>query len=271
MAAPMRLRDAMRLALPWWLSERRQQNKTVGYRFLWALVAVLDVLLEGVLQGLYAAWPGAGTPTALPYIGRSRGVLRGMDDTNDDYAAKLRGWLERAEQLGTMFAIARELHEYLPGRPRVRVINRHQHWLTINTDGTLEKFVATWDWDSVSNPERVNWWSELWVIIYTDKFDHAGAWGDGRSWGTRDSGLGLTVAKANREALANLVADAKSAHSQVRCVIWTTDDTQFDPAVPASCPDGTWGEWSLPRTDPRVPGGRVRTCRYWEPKRASDG
>ncbi len=266
MAAQMRLRDALRLALPWWLSERRQQSKTVGYRFLWALVSVLDLLLEGVLQGLYAAWPGMGTPTALPYIGRARGVVRGMDDTDATYADKLVGWLERAEHIGSMYALAREIQEYLPGRPRVRVINRHQNWLTLDHDGTVTKATAAWDWDSVSNPERALWWSELWVVIYTDAFPHSGAWGDGRVWGGRDSGLGLVIAKENREALDNLVGEAKSAHSRVRCVIWTSDDALFDPAVPASCPDGTWGQWSLPGSDPRVPGGRVRTCRYWEPR-----
>ncbi len=266
MAANVRLRDALKLVLPWWLSDRFESGKTVGYRFLWCLVAVLDVLVDGLLQGMAAAWPGAGTPTALQYIGRARGVLRGMADTNAEYAAKLRGWLDRAEARGSQIAIARELHEYLSSHPRVRVINRHGHWLTMNADGTVEETDAAWDWDSVSNPERAGWWSELWIIVYTGQFPHSGAWGDGRKWGVRDSGLGLVVKKVDREAMSNLVASAKSAHSKVRAVIWTDNDALFNPEDPGSCPDGTWGQWSLPGSSPRVAGGRDRTCRYWEPE-----
>lgn len=266
MGAVLRLRDAFKLISPWWLSDRREQGKTVGYRFLWSVIAPLDALLEGLLQGMRASWPGSGTPTALPYIGRSRGIVRGQDDTDEEYAAKLRGWLDRWERAGSQLALAREFHEYLSDHPRVRVINRAGHWVTMNADGSVEVADATWDWDSVSNPERAGYWSELWIVVYTSQFAPSGTWGDGRVWGGRDSGLGHVVKRVDRTALLNLIGTWKAAHSKVRAVIFTTDDTLFDPEDPDTCPDGTWGQWSLPGSDPRVPGGRVRTtCRYWEP------
>jgi hypothetical protein len=267
MGAPLRLRDALKLISPWWLSDRRESGKTAGYRFNWSVVSALDTQLEGLLQGMYAAWPGAGTPTALPYIGRARGVVRGMADTNEEYAAKLRGWLKRAEALGSQYGIARELQDYVAGHPRVRVVNRHGHWLTLNADGTIERAQAAWDWDSVSNPERAGYWSDQWAIVYTSAWPYSGTWGDGRTWGGRDGSIGHLVGHTDREALHNLLATAKSAHSKIRAVIWTTDPALFDPAVPLSCPDGTWGQWSLPGSSPRVAGGRIRTtCRYWEPE-----
>ncbi len=161
MVAELRIRDALKLVSPWWLSDRLEQGKTVGYRYLWGMVSVLDELLEGQIQALQSPWPGKGTPTALPYIGRSRGILRGQADTYDEYAAKLRGWLDRWLAAGSQLAIAREIHDYLSDHPRVRVINRAGHWVTMNADGTVETSDAGWDWDSVSNPERSGFWSEL--------------------------------------------------------------------------------------------------------------
>ena len=266
MAAPVLVRDSIQAVLTWWLSNRPTSGKTVGYRFLSTLASPLDNLLEQLLQGLYAAWPGAGTPTALGYIGRSRGIERGNGDTNEQYAEKLRGWLDRWETAGTELALAREVHEYLSSRPRVRVINRHGHWLTMNHDGTVEEHDAAWDWDSVSHPERANFWSELWIVIYTSEFPHAGQWGDGRRWGARDGALGHVVPREQRAAIKNLLATWKSAHSKIRCVIWTTDDALFDPENPASCPDGTWGCWGVRRASSRTASRITTTCRYWEPE-----
>lgn len=269
--AVARFRDLFRLATPWWLSDRLTQKKTVGYRYLWSLIAPLDATMDVLLQGIQAAWPGVGTPTALPYIGRSRGVVRGQADTDDEYATKLIGWLERAEQLGSMEALAREIHEYLGNHPRVRVVNRAGRWVTMNADGSFSFAQAAWDWDSVSNPERNDpdapWWSEMWVIIYPTQWALSGAWGDGRHWGARDSGIGHIVSREEVDAVKGLISLAKSAHSLVRAVIWTSDGTLFDPAMPGSLPDGTWGMWGSGGSGSRVASGRnTTTCRYWEPR-----
>jgi hypothetical protein len=264
MTARLRFRDVLERIVPWWLSNR--PGKDVGYRFLWGPVAVLDVLQESLLQGMQASWPGAGTPTALGYIGRSRGVIRGLSDTDEEYEARLRGWLDRAELLGSMEGLALELHEYLLGRPRVRVVNRAGRWVTVDTDGTVTRATAAWDWDSVTNPERAGFWSEEWVIIYPTTYAKSGTWGDGRKYGARDSGLGHVVTRHEREVVRGIISDSKGGHSKVRSVLWTSDAALFDPANPASLPDGTWGEWSMLVGTSRVASGRnTTTCRYWEP------
>ncbi len=265
MVAELRLRDAFKLVSPWWLSDRETAGKTVGYRYLWSIISTLDALLEGELQGMQAAWPGKGTPDALPYIGRGRGILRGQADTDDEYGAKLRGWLDRWLAAGSQLSIARELHEYMSDHPRVRVINRAGHWVTMNTDGSVETADAAWDWDSTSNPERSGYWSELWVIVYTAQFDPAGTYDDGETWGGLDSGLGHTVKHVDRDAMRNLIGTWKAAHSRVRAVIFTTDDAKFDPTDSGTCPDGTWGQWSTGGSGSRVASNRDLTvCRYWE-------
>lgn len=60
-----RFRDTLRKILPWWLSDRREQGKTVGFRYLWAIVAPLDAAMDVLVQGVNAWFPGRGTPTAL--------------------------------------------------------------------------------------------------------------------------------------------------------------------------------------------------------------
>lgn len=267
MAARLRFRDILKRIVPWWLSERRAQKKTVGFRFLWSMVAMFDVLTDVLLHGMKAAWPGAGTSTALPYIGRGRGVLRGQADTNDEFAAKCRAWLERAERWGSMHGIAGELHDWLGNHPRIRVVNRSGRWFTLEADGTITETQAAWDWDSVTNPERAGFWSELWIIVYPTQWALSGTWGDGRLWGGRDSGIGHRVTRPEVDAVKGLIAEAKSAGSRVRAVIWTSDATLFDPAVPLSCPNGTWGTWGMDDgAGSWIASGRnTATCRYWEP------
>ncbi len=264
MTARRRFRDGIRSYIPTWLSDRPSSKKTAGFRLLWSLIAPLDAATEVLLQGLRAAWPGQGTPTALPLIGRSRGILRGRADTDDEYVARLLGWLDRWRIAGSMDAVALAIHEYLANRPRVRVVNRAGHWVTVEADGTITRANAAWNWDGVSHPGRAGYWSEIWIIIYPTDWPLNGTWGDGRRWG-RDSGIGHVVSRQNVDAVKGLIGTWKSAHTKVRAVIWTSDPALFDPAVPASCPNGTWGAWGTTGNGSRVASGRnLTSCRYWE-------
>jgi hypothetical protein len=262
-----RFRDEIRSYVVPWLSDRKTATpeRTAGFRYLWSMVAPLDAAMDVLFQGIAARYPSFGTSTALPLIGRSRGLLRGQTDTDAEFAAKLLLWLEKWRHAGSQRQLAIELHEYLGNHPRVRVVNRAGHWVTVAQDGTVTETTAAWDWDSVSNPERAGYWSEMWIIIYPTRWAIAGNWGDGRNWGEQDSGLGHLVTGVEHDAVRGLIAQWKSAHSRVRTVIWTSDATLFDPAVPASCPDGTWGQWSSGGSGSRVASNRnVTTCRYWE-------
>lgn len=229
------------------------------------MVAPYDALMDVLIQGIRASWPGVGTPTALALTGRSRGIIRGQADTNDQYATKLTQWLDRWRLAGTAETLAIALHEYLGDSPRVRVVNRAGRWLTVDTDGTITRDTAAWDWDSVSNPERSGYWSEIWVIIYPTQWAIAGNWGDGTDWGDSKDGFGHDVTQQEVDAVTGLLAQWKSAHTKVRTVIWTSDGTLFDPATPASLPDGTWGQWGNTDSGTRISSRNTTTCRYWEP------
>ncbi len=267
MVETLRFRDIIRP--PKWLSDRYPTALTVGYRLIWSMVAALDVGAEVLSQGLNARFPGVGTPTALSLIGRSRGLIRGQNESNEDYVARLLRWLDVHPEAGWDERVARVVHEYLEAHPRVRVVDRAGQWTTVDTDGTVTRTVAAWDWDSVSHPERSDpdepWWSDLWVIVYSPFPARAGTLGDM----TGDDGyaLGHMVASPDVQNLKGLFAQWKAAHSRIRAVIWTTDATKFDPATPSSLPDGTWGAWSRNVAGVQVPSNRDTTvCRYWEPR-----
>ena len=58
-------RETLRRYVPPWLSDRPQTGKTVGFRFLYCLVAPLDAGVQAAIEGVQARYPGIGTPTAL--------------------------------------------------------------------------------------------------------------------------------------------------------------------------------------------------------------
>ncbi|MDX6480352.1 MAG: hypothetical protein QOG85_862, partial [Gaiellaceae bacterium] len=241
-----------------------------AFRFLYALVAPLDALLDQVQQGLASWFPGRGTPTALPYIGRSRGIIRNQGESEASYAERLGRWLDTWPEAASQELIAVAIHQFLATHPRVRVITRSGLWLTCEADGTIVRTEAAWDWDSISHPQRNDpdapWWSDMWIVVQLSPWaQRPGTLGDL----TGDDGfaLGHLATHPEVDAIKGLIAQWKGAHSRVRAVIWTTDATLFDPEEPASCPNGRWGAWGIYDGTSYVPSDRnITTCRYWEPR-----
>lgn len=257
------MRDTIEAYLPVWLRNRPGAN--VGYRFLWALVAPLDAMIEVALQGVRAGQPGQGTSSALPFIGRTRGIIRGQADTTETYAARLRLWLDVWTEAAAQETIAKQIHEYLGNSPRVRVINRAGHWVTVHSDGEVTTDQATWDWDSVSHPARAGFWSELWIVVYPTEWAQAAAFGAGTVFGATGLGLGHQVSRPEVDAIKGIVAQWKGAHTRVRAILWTSDATKYNPGDPTTCPDGQWGSWGGVGGGARTASHRDRTStRYWE-------
>ncbi|MBX3218925.1 MAG: hypothetical protein KF795_00315 [Labilithrix sp.] len=232
------------------------------------MVAPLDAAMEVLTQGLTARLPGLGTSTALSYIGRTRGILRGQNETDADYAARLRGWLDRWRIAGSMDAIALTLHEYLSTRPRVRVVNRAGFMVTVGTDGTITREQTSWDWDSVSHPDRAGFWSELWIIVYSPPWAKTGPFlntAGAPTWGEDEYGIGHDVSREEHDAVKALLAQWKGAHTQVRAVVFTFDLDAFNPSNPSSMPDGRWGAWGNTGSGIRTFSPRdYSTSRFWE-------
>lgn len=272
MPARVRLRDALRSFVPKWLSDRDQNTGTglfKGFSFLFGNAAAGDDMIDTMLQGIEAAWPGSGTPTALPFIGRNRGILRGEADTDASYATRLVSWLSTwrgdlplGGGAGSQLGLALQLHQFLGNAPRVRVVNRHGYWTTVNADGTVTLNRATFDWDSISNPERAGNFSDQWVIVYPTEFAIDGQWGSDETWGGTSS-FGMASTPTSVDAIVSIVRTWKRCSTNIVSLIWSYDGTLFDPTTPASLPDGTWGKAYKIVGGVAVP-TRPTTCRFME-------
>lgn len=259
MSVSHNLRHAIKSYVPNWLSNRVGFQS--AFKILYACALLCDSLIAFGLQGIDAAWPGRGTPTALALIGQGRGLIRGIGESDDSYAARLRAWLTTWRNSGSPEVLAQLIQSYLGGMPVVRVIDRAGNFVTANADGTTTKVSdPTWNWDTVLNPERAGWWSDIWIVIYysnatwpyyTSFTDPA--WD--AAWGTYNNfGLGFEITREPVEGISQIVASFKGAHTWVSAVIFTTDVTLFVPGSLGNSgnPDGTWGNWSKPVGIPMV-------------------
>lgn len=250
MALPNPIRHRMRLLVPPWLSDRAD-GRNHGWRFLFTIAALIDVMIEAALQALLARFPGTGTPTALARIGRDRGIIRGRSESDAAYSIRLVRWLYDWRSAGNAYTLMRQIRGYLhPYTPLMRVVNTAGTWYTMNPDGTVERSVAVggnWDWDG-----DVAAWARFWVIIYShtgEPWVRGGTWGSGRIWGSGPgTGLGTWGSMATIEQITSIraiIKEWKSAGAKCQNIIISFVGTAFDPTDTAPpLPDGTWGNYS---------------------------
>lgn len=265
--------DRLRLAVAGvrWMTLRA----LLGFQNVWAmLVALISILDDGerrLWQGFYARLPGLGTPTALPLIGQSRGLFRGIGESDDAFALWLRDFLQKWEKAGgggseKSIALLKQIQHYCGG-VKVKSITRAGKLLTLEADGTVTKQMIAWDWDSKSNPDKAGHWSEMWIIVYDPPWARRGKWGNGIKWGVDTLGLGHEAPRNNVDELLSIFAEWKANRTRINTVCFTYDNTLFDETTPATMPDGWFGRWGKP--DPADPThtipSRFADVRYWHP------
>jgi hypothetical protein len=122
------VRDALKSIIPSWLADRAGGlNK--GFKVLWTIALMADGIVKASIEGVQAALPGIGTPTALRYIGASRRIIRGLGESDAAYAARLRGWLDLWTNAASDETTLRLLQAFLGPEPNgstpaCRIINR---------------------------------------------------------------------------------------------------------------------------------------------------
>lgn len=253
------LSDGLERIVPWWLRNRPGLDR--GYKFLWASAIMCDALVDALMRGIQAAWPGYGTPTALDETGATRGIARGLSDTDDEYAARLQSWLDDYARAGSDEAIVRGLHEYLRGRPMVRLVDRHGQWTEVDTAGNLRTFSAAWDWDSLSHPTgATDRPTDIWIIVYGPDYETYASWSEL----DLEHGVGHTAPIEEVDQAVAVLKQWKPAHNWIRCVLWVDSPPAFDPEAPAGMPDGYWGNWGKDGGAGVWVPSRNTNFRYWE-------
>lgn len=286
------VRDALKSIVPAWLADRAAGlNK--GFKVLWTIALMADGIVETSLEGVRAALPGVGTATALSLIGASRRIIRGLGESDDAYAARLRGWLDLWTQAASDETTIQLIQTFLGPEPSVgqqlatvQIMNRAGLFTRVDENGVITQTIDTdWtipglDWDTIYNPERAQWWSDIWLVVYVSAFRWTRytdltdpTWV--AAWGAGTLGLGHPVPREAYQGVMNILADMKGAHTFVEAVIITTDTDLFAPGTFGSPdnPNGRWGNFSAPNVTTRIQEG-VRNMasafgskftRYWAP------
>lgn len=253
--------------LPPWI-QPKSGGEGHGFRVVYAIALLCDLLLEDAVTGILSKLPGQGTATALARIGRDRRIPRGRAESDESYIARLIQWRSSWRTAGNPFTLLRQLRGYLsPLTPRMRIVNAAGTWYTLEEDGSrsVTRAAGNWDWDG-----DAALWARFWIVIYSDPlnpnapWERDGTWGDGETWG--EEGRGTWGSTATEEEIADIraiVKDWKSAHEVCGKIIVCFDDAEFDPADTAPpLPDGTWANCSRNVGGIQVP-ARNAAAIYW--------
>lgn len=228
----------------------------------YALDIVTDAVEEAAFQSMMVRFPQqdpGGTPAppnALAAMGRDRRVVRGINESADSFARRLKSWLTDRRTAGNPFTLMQKIAEYAgDGTVKVRTVDRRGNWFTREADGTRTYVLneANWNWDG----SLVTLWSKFWVIIYPN-----GIWEEGPAIGdgvVDDGALGATWTRDQVATVRFLVADWKPQGTRCVNIILAFDPASFDPTAPE--PDGLWGNYSKVAAGTRVR-SRLATARY---------
>jgi hypothetical protein len=256
-------RDLVRRLVPPWLSDRSPRPLTVGFRLIYAMGTALDGIFEWTVQGLSSKFPGFGTPTALPYIGRDRGVIRGPNESDESYAARLIPWLDAWRTAGSPVTVLKQLRPFfLPDAPPpMRTVTNSGTWYVYDADTETVSVskLANWNWDD--KPEL---WARLWLIIDSSTgfpWGPDGTWGDGNAWGDGRT-WGTDATRAEVETVQAIIGQWKAAHGYYINTIISFGLGEFDPSTPE--PDGTWGKFYKLDEDGAAVPSRSLNARYWD-------
>jgi hypothetical protein len=217
--------------------------------FTFAVIA--DVAVEAAIQGIKAGFPGLdGRTDNLSLIGAGRGLVWGETESSEHFAARLRNWLETAADMGGDIGLALQLWNYIAGNPQVRVISRNGLFTTVSASGVVAQTQGTWNWDSISNPERAGFWWDYWIVVYPATgdasgfyVDDVGVWGDFGNGliPSDDLGWGHNCTRKEVGTIQSIVATWKGAHVNLKNIIWCNGTDVYGPTPVSGSPDGTWG------------------------------
>lgn len=250
----MTIRDSIYAISPSWL------RAFVGEIKMYAYGVVIDALLAAGDQGVKARFPGAGTPSALPYIGRDRVLDRFPSETDDQYASRLAGFLDTWAMAGNAESILDQIAGYLgnPSGPAlIRIVTNSGVWYTWQ-NGVITMHRSSpnnWNWDGLTS----RWW-RFWVVIQ-GVYTSGRKYGDGLKYAPGGVTYGSNATSNDVAAIRRIIAKWKPAHTYCENLIVSLDPSFLPPTDvfgSANLPDGTWGNATKQSGGVQVPARDAR-------------
>lgn len=262
---PPRFRTAFRKLLP------RQFTRDDGEKVLSSLAELKEGFAERAYQGTIARFPATLLPSALPFIGRDRKIVRGINEPEEAFAERLVRAIDDRKVQGNPFALMAQLRAYCQAEVRIRTVDASGNWFTLERDGSIAWAIKSlnWDWDGET---RDPYWSRFWVIIYPTSDGRPWApnepWGDPALWdsgifGTPGKTIGTTATPEQIATLRSIVREWQADGTRCEWIIIAFYDASFDPtdAQPPN-PDGTWGKWGKYDGSGNYVSARLASARY---------
>lgn len=267
------IRDLVDAVAPPWLGGGVPANTPLGddgtyaQRELYALCGLsADLLPDKAEQATYARMPSRAPPSALPYIGRDRQIVRGLGDTDASYAVRLQGAIPAWRYAGTDRGVMSQVLSFVGLSPDVTPMARivqtnytlgYTTWRTYVPDTDLTQPPATYtetpidfDWDSVfSFYPRGSW--RFWLVLFAvapQDFCHAAPTlgSGGPKLGDPSISVGFDVPSSVWQTVRAIVKQWKRSGSSCEWVVVSFSNSLFDPAQPddgTHNPAGTFGKW----------------------------
>lgn len=236
---PFRFRSAIVAISPTWLAEYW------GERWQYTTGLMLDGLSEGAYQGCRARVPSdTDTPAgSLAEIGKDRVIVRGPQESDLSYAARLRGAFATWQRAGSAESVMRALQAYnLPftvpavtipqgdGSARIWYTQASHSAPCIATRTTT----SAWDWDGNAAE-----WARAWVVLHVSDALYPRTVIGGFTIGPSIS-VGIDYPPALVQWLRTLAGTWKAAQTVATVILsYDPDWPAIDGAGP-SYPDGTW-------------------------------
>lgn len=222
-------RDTLRKLSPRWL------QGPVGQRIIYAMGVHMDALVDACAEAVRLRYPGNAPSEALAYHGQDRRMSRGRLESDDTYAARLRGWLDAHKGRGGPYAMLAQIHaHYAPASFPVQLLYRSGRRYSMDAQGVVAMDDIAWSPDAI--PEK---WARFWLFyewptpISSDGiWDDPGVWGDAGAW---DSSL--TPQEA--EDIKLVPREWNAAHCSGDVVLLTGDAELWD------YPVGIWDDGGL--------------------------
>lgn len=99
-------RDAIRKLVPPWLQNGNAE------KILYACLIQLDALGVALVSAVKLRFPLVYSAESLGLIGQERRIRRGLLDTDETYATRVRSWLVQHRRRGGAYALLEQLHAY---------------------------------------------------------------------------------------------------------------------------------------------------------------
>jgi hypothetical protein len=215
---------------------------------LFAIGAQIDALADGMLYAVKCRYPGLVDPVhSLPLLGRDRNIRRGLLESSDSYALRLKDHLDVNRKRGLGLTMLEQIKLVLaPTAFDAWIVHNRGSDATPNEIGIALKldssevftnYETDWYWDDSGDLTR------FWVVLSLPAsvlgldgyWGDPGDWGDGGYWGVEgDSGPYLV-------ALQSIVQDFTPAHMKCEAII-TVPEADIA-SFWASPPDGDWDRW----------------------------